>query len=80
MCQSSAVPCFRVRSIESVSRSLGPATQALERSRKRRRVSNEKEAVLGSICSMDSLFSSLSETKGEEVFPTIAWVFDDEEE
>ena len=79
MYQPSAAPLHRIRSFESVSRSLGPATQALERSLKRRRVSNEKDDV-GSVSSMDSLFSSLSEINSEEAFPAIVWVFDDEED
>ena len=73
----------RTRSIHSM-RCLGPATLALERSVKRRRVSNETEGLLHSkvavgVDSLDSLFSSLIQTNAEDQFPTIAWVFDDDD-
>ena len=64
-------------------RCLGPATLALERSVKRRRVSNETEGLLSKVAvgvdSLDSLFSSLIQTNAEDQFPTIAWVFDDDD-
>jgi hypothetical protein len=64
------------RSLASISLS-GPATEALERSVKRRRVSNEKEEVKPSF-SFDKMFDSLSqEISEEEAFPAIVWVFEE---
>jgi len=89
MCHSTktSIPRSSRRSlVESVGLVVGPATLALERSTKRRRVSNEKEDVVAASVagrsmdsSLDDLFSSLAESSEEEPFPTIAWVFDDDE-
>lgn len=84
----------RSRSLDMITlSSSGPATQALERSIKRRRVSIEQSkedveasstSIASSVCStddylsLDDLFSSLTETNKEEAFPTISWAFDDE--
>lgn len=72
MCQE---PTPRTRSIQTLG--LGPATLALERTQKRRRVSNEREEVSSVGCLVD-LYASLVQSNEEEAFPTIAWVFDDE--
>ena len=73
----------RTRSIHALC-CIGPATLTLERSQKRRRVSNEKEQVLSSVLpcsgvdSLDGLFSSLVQANAEDQFPIVAWVFDDD--
>ena len=70
------------RTLAAISLS-GPATQALERSTKRRRLSNEKEEVNNTkpdgLFSFDDIFDTLSqEVSDEESFPSIGWDFDDE--
>ena len=85
---STARSLTRIRSINSLIDSddsgnlIGRATLALELSQnnKRRRVSHDDDTA----CSMDSLaedlFDSISAINEEVPFPTIAWVFDDDEE
>ena len=84
MCQltaSTMTVSSRIRSIESVwgndssSMLVGPATLALERSQKRRRVSENEET--SSFAATADLFASLVDSNEEEAFPTIAWDFDD---
>ena len=65
---------------------LGPASEALERSHKRRRVCSPPSpqteqpastALSTSSFSFDQVFQELSEhIEGQEAFPTIAWNFD----
>ena len=70
-------------------RLVGPATRALEEERlpKRRRVvsistdeenNNDNEARDNT--NHTDLFASLVDSNGEDAFPTIAWVFDDEQD
>lgn len=70
------------RTLAAISLS-GPATQALEQSVKRRRLSNEKEEVnntkFESSFAFGDIFDTLSkDVSDEESFPSIGWDFDDE--
>ena len=56
---------------------VGPATLALERSQKRRRVSENEET--SSFAATADLFASLVDSNEEDAFPTIAWDFDDDD-
>lgn len=64
-----------IRNHASISFS-GPATEALERSFKRRRVLIDKENVKFSFSSAE-IFDSVSQASGDESFPVIAWEFDE---
>jgi hypothetical protein len=65
----------------------GPATEALERSMKRRRLSDDDEDSTGSSNDDDSFasfnfddaFNAINTAEEEQdAFPTISWEFDDE--
>jgi hypothetical protein len=64
----------------------GPATEALERSMKRRRVSDDDEISTGSSnddsfasFNFDDAFNAINTAEDEQdAFPTIAWEFDDD--
>ena len=64
---------------------VGPATRALEEERmpKRRRVvsiGTDEENNEARDANTADLFASLVDSNGEDAFPTIAWVFDDDED
>jgi hypothetical protein len=55
----------------------GPATLALERCKKRRRV-EEKSSDVFDPFSFDDVFNDINETQNQESFPVIAWNSDDD--